>query len=110
MVKTRKTPGRRPKTAAASAKKAPGAELTEGDRDLLRRLSERTGLQAQEVLERALVGYVATAAPGMPLHPEPARKVRNGAPSQKLFLIVDRRSEVAVDKTVFVLGSRAGVG
>jgi FHA domain len=109
MAKTRKTPGRRPKTAAVSAKKAPGVELTEGDRDLLRRLSERTGLQAQEVLERALAGYAATAAPGMPLHPEPARKVAKGEPPQKLFLSVDGKPEVEVDKTEFVLGSAEGV-
>src|SRR5438445_13547975 len=109
MAKTRKTPGRRPKTAAAAAKKGPGVQLTEGDRDLLRRLSERTGMQAQEVLERALAGYAATAAPGMPLHPEPARNTRKGEPPQKLFLSVDGRPEVAVDKTEFVLGSGEGL-
>src|SRR5437763_1413276 len=92
MAKTRKTPGRRPKTAAASAKKAPGVELTEGDRDLLRRLSERAGVEAQEVLERALAGYAATAAPGMPLHPEPARNAGKGEPPQKLFLSGGRQA------------------
>ena len=109
MAKMRKTLGRRPKAPAAAAKKAPGVQLTEGDRDLLRRLSERTGLQAHEVLERALAGFAASAAPGMPLHPELARKVRKGEPPQKLFLSVDGRPEVEVDKTEFVLGSGEGV-
>src|SRR2546430_826229 len=105
MAKMRKPLGRRPKAPAAAPKKAPGVQLTEGDRDLLRRLSDRTGLQAHEVLERALAGYAASAAPGMPLHPEPARKVRKGEPPQKLFLSVDGKPEVEVDKTEFVLGS-----
>src|SRR5207245_1884096 len=65
----------------------------------------RTGLQAHEVLERALAGFAASAAPGMPLHPELARKVRKGEPPQKLFLSVDGKPEVEVDKTEFVLGS-----
>jgi len=103
MAKMRKTLGRRPKAPAAAPKKAPGVQLTEGDRDLLRRLSDRTGLQAHEVLERALAGYAASAAPGMPLHPEPARKIRKGEPPQKLS--VDGKPEVEVDKTEFVLGS-----
>jgi len=109
MVKTRKTLGRRTKAAPAAPKKAARVQLTEGDRDLIRRLAERTGLEARVVVERALSAYAAAAAPGMPLHAEPARKVRKGEPGQKLFISVDGKPEVEIDKTEFVLGSGEGV-
>jgi hypothetical protein len=109
MAKTRKTLGRRAKGASAAAKKAPRLQLSEGDRDLIRRLSERTGLEAPVVLERALTAYAAAAAPGMPLHAEPARKVRKALAGQKLFISVDGKPEVEIDKSEFVLGSGEGV-
>jgi FHA domain len=109
MAKTRKTLGRRNKAAPVPPKKALRVQLTESDRDLIRRLSERTGLEARVVVERALSSYAAAAAPGMPLHAEPPRKARKGAPAQKLFISVDGKPEVEIDKTVFVLGSGEGV-
>jgi hypothetical protein len=108
MAKTRKTLGRRTK-AAPPPKKAARVQLLEPERDLLRRLAERTGLPPQVVLERALASYAAAAAPGMPLHPEPARKARKGATDQKLFLSVDGKPEIEIDKSEFVLGSGPGV-
>lgn len=108
VVKTRKTLGRRAK-AAPPRKKPSRVQLAEPERELIRRLSERTGLEPRVVLERALASYAAAAAPGMPLHAEPARKVRKGDPDQKLFLSVDGKPEIEVDKTEFVLGSGPGV-
>ena len=61
------------------------------------------------VVERALSAYAAAAAPGMPRHAEPARKPHKGAPGQKLFISVDGKPEVEIDKTEFVLGSGEGV-
>jgi FHA domain len=109
MAKARKTLGRRTKAAAPAPKKASRVQLTEEDRDLIRRLAQRTGLEARVVVERALAAYAAAAAPGMPLHAEPARKVRKGAPGQRLFLSVDGKPEVEIDKSEFVLGSGEGV-
>ncbi|MGZ6123539.1 MAG: FHA domain-containing protein [Myxococcales bacterium] len=108
MAKTGKTLGRRTK-AAPPPKKPARVQLGEPERELLRRLSERTGLEPRVVLERALASYAAAAAPGMPLHPEPARKPRKGAADQKLFLSVDGKPEIEIDKTEFVLGSGPGV-
>jgi hypothetical protein len=109
MAKTRKTLGRRTK-AAPAPKKPERVQLLEPERDLIRRLSERTGLDPRVVLERALASYAAAAAPGMPLHPEPARKARKGAPpDQQLFLSVDGKPEIEIDKPEFVLGSGPGV-
>jgi hypothetical protein len=106
----------RVKPAAGAKAKSAGAaktpvrmQLDDKDRDLIRRLSERTGLEPAVVLERALSAYAAAAAPGMPVHPEPPRKARKGEPPQKLFLSVDGKPEVEVDKTEFVLGSGEGV-
>src|SRR5205807_8578298 len=56
-----------------------------------------------------LSAYAAAAAPGMPLHAEPARKVRKGEPGQKLFISVAGKPEVEIDKTELVLGSGEGV-
>lgn len=103
----KKTLGKRTRTpkSPAPARKAP-VQLTDEDRDLVRRLSERTALTPREVVERALAGYAAAVAPGMPLHPEPPRKGRKGEPPpQKLFLSVDGKPEIEVDKGEFVLGS-----
>jgi hypothetical protein len=108
MVKTRKTLGRRAK-AAPAAKKPARLQLAEPERELIRRLSERTGLEPRVVLERALASYAAAAAPGMPLRAEPFRKARKGEPDQKLFLSVDGKPEIEIDKTEFVLGSGPGV-
>jgi hypothetical protein len=120
---TRKTLGRRAKVAPekkppsasdkrrppASEKKAPPRwQLTDGQRELVDRLSDRTGLEASQVLERALSGYAAAAAPGMPLHVEPPRKGEK-VTGQKLFLSVDGKPEIEVDRTEFVLGSAEGV-
>jgi hypothetical protein len=104
---TRKTVGRRAK--ASPAKKPPSRwQLTDAHRELIDRLSDRTGLEAAQVLERALTGYAAAAAPGMPLRVEPARKGRNPT-GQKLFLSVDGKPEIEVDRTEFILGSAEGV-
>jgi FHA domain-containing protein len=103
----RKTIGRRAKTVLA--KKPPArVQLSDAHRELIHRLSDRTGLEPAEVLGRALAGYAAAAAPGMPLHVEPAKKGRKVL-GQKLFLSVDGRPEVEVDKTEFILGSAEGV-
>jgi FHA domain-containing protein len=118
MAKTRKTLGRKPAkaagrttTATAAAKKAPAKlVLSDADRDLVGRLSERTGLSPRDVVDRALAGYAAAVAPGMPLHPVPARKGKKGEPPpQKLFLSVDGKPEIEVDKPEFVMGSGEGV-
>ena len=111
MAKTTKTLGRRPKAPAAKTPaKAPARlQLSEPERDLIRRLCERTGLEPHVVLERALVAYAAAAAPGMPLHDVPVRKVRKGEMGQKLFLSVDGKPEIEIDKSEFVLGSAPGV-
>jgi hypothetical protein len=108
MAKTRKTLGRRAKPAPA-AKKGERVQLAEPDRDLIRRLSERTGLEPRVVLERALTAYAAAAAPGMPLHAASPGKARKGAHDQKLFISVDGKPEIEIDKAEFVLGSDAGV-
>jgi hypothetical protein len=119
---TRKTLGRRGKAApakaapakAAPAKAAPAKkppprlQLTDAHRELIDRLTDRTGLEPAEVLQRALAGYAAAAAPGMPLHVDPARKGRDVV-GQKLFLSVDGRPEIEVDRTEFILGSAEGV-
>lgn len=108
----KKTLGRkaRPKAKAAPAPKKRAVELSDGDRDLVRRLSERTSLLPAEILERALAGYAASVAPGMPLHPPPAPKGKKGArPAQKLFLSVDGKPEIEIDGTEFVIGSGEGV-
>src|SRR4051812_47002625 len=111
MPRTRKTLGRKPKAAAkraAPARKAP-VQLSDPDRDLIRRLAERTSLTPREVVERALAGYAAAVAPGMPLHPEPPRKGKKGEPPpQKLYLSVVGKPEIEVDKHEFVLGSGEG--
>ena len=107
MPKTRKTLGRKaPPKGAAKKKVAARLQLTDEDRDAVQRLAERTGLVAREVLERALAGYAAAVAPGMPLHTPPARKGKKGEPPpQKLYLSVDGKPEIAIDKSEFVLGS-----
>jgi hypothetical protein len=93
------------KTGKIAAKKR--IALTDDDLDLIQRLSERTGLVPREVVERALAGYAAAVAPGMPLHrPPPPKKGKKGEPPpQKLFLSVDGKPEIEVDKSEFVLGS-----
>jgi hypothetical protein len=104
---TRKTLGRRGK-AAPEKKPTSRWQLTEAQRELVDRLSDRTGLEATQVVERALSGYAAAAAPGMPLHVEPARKGKKVS-GRKLFLSVDGKPEIEVDRTEFVLGSAEGV-
>ena len=104
---TRKTLGKRSK--APPAKKPPSRlQLTEAHRELILRLSDRTGLGPEMVIERARAGYAAAAAPGMPLHVEAVPKGRKVA-GQKLFLSVDGKPEIEVDRTEFVLGSAEGV-
>jgi len=120
---TRKTLGRRAKAApekkppsaperkpasVAAKKPAPRWQLSDAQRELIDRLSDRTGLEASQVIERALTGYAAAAAPGMPLHVEPPRKGTK-VTGQKLFLSVDGKPEIEVDRTEFVLGSAEGV-
>lgn len=109
MPKTRKTLGRKrskPAARAAAPAKKAGVQFTEDDRDLIRRLVERTSLTPREVVERALAGYAAAVAPGMPLHPKPPVKGKKGQPPpQKLYLSVDGKPEIEIDKGEFVLGS-----
>src|SRR4051812_13773212 len=105
---TRKTLGRKAKPPPA--KKAPSRlQLTEANRELILRLSDRTGLEAEVVIERALAGFAASAAPGMPLHVDPIAKGRKVVAGQKLFLSVDGKPEIEVDRTEFILGSAEGV-
>jgi FHA domain-containing protein len=108
MAKTRKTLGRKPRAAVklAAPAKTKALQLSDDDRDLVRRLAERTSLTAREVVERALAGYAAAVAPGMPLHPKPPVKGKRGQPPpQRLYLSVDGKPEIEVDKGEFVLGS-----
>ena len=92
--------------AAAAKKTASKLSLSEADIDLVKRLAERTSLPPGEVVERALAGYAAAVAPGMPLHPAPPRKGKKGEPPpQKLYLSVDGKPEIEVDKSEFVMGS-----
>jgi hypothetical protein len=114
----KKTLGRKakPKASAAparAAKKAPAKPvmaLSEEGRELVVRLADRTGLLPAEIIERALAGYAAAVAPGMPLHPPPVHKGKKGdSPLQKLFLSVDGKREIEVDHSDFVLGSGEGV-
>jgi hypothetical protein len=95
---------RKPAPAAAQKKRV---ALSDEDLDLVQRLAERTGLLPREVVERALAGYAAAVAPGMPLRPPPPpKKGKKGEPpQQKLFLSVDGKPEIEVDKSEFVLGS-----
>jgi FHA domain-containing protein len=114
MAKTRKTLGRKPAKparGAAGRKKAPAKlQLSDQDREVVQRLSERTRLSPRDVLERALAGYAAAVAPGMALHPPPPHKGKKGEPPpQKLFLSVDGKPEIEVDKSEFVMGSGEGV-
>ena len=104
----KKTLGRKsaPKARAVKA----GLQLSDEDRDLVGRLAERTGLGPRDVLARALAGYAAAVAPGMPLHPPQPHKGKKGAPpAQKLYLSVDGKPEIEVDKGEFVMGSGEGV-
>jgi hypothetical protein len=89
--------------------KAPrrNVELTDSDKQLVQRLSDRTGLVPREIIERALAGYAAAVAPGMPLEPPPKPKGRSVTPTQSLFLSVDGKPEVEVKQSEFVLGSGA---
>lgn len=108
---TRKTIGRRkppaPSTARAPAAKKGKLELTDGMKELIGRLSERIGLMPREVLERALAGYAASAAPGMPLETPPKPRGKSASPTHKLFLSVDGKPEIEISQTEFVLGSGA---
>jgi hypothetical protein len=108
----KKTLGRKSRPAPAAKKsskpKRPG--LSDADVDLVMRLAERTSLLPADVVERALAGYSAAVAPGMPLHPEPPKKGKKGQPPpQKLWLSVDGKPEIEVGKNDFVLGSGEGV-
>jgi hypothetical protein len=101
----KKTLGRK-KSAAPKKEKSDRLQLTDADRELVQRLSERTALRPREVLERALAGYAAAVAPGMSLRTDPPRKGKKGEPPpQKLFLSVDGKPEIEIDKSEFVLGS-----
>lgn len=105
MAKTRNAAGGKTRSRAPRAKKT-RLQLTAADEDLVARLATRTGLLPREVLERALAGYAAAVAPGMPLHPQPAGRATRGAqPMQKLFLSVDGKPEIEVQQPEFVLGS-----
>src|SRR4051812_17357490 len=109
MAKTpRKTLGRRAKPAPAKKASPPRVQLSDAQRKLVLRLSDRTGLEPDVVIERALAGYAAAAAPGMPLRVEAVPKGLKVS-GQKLFLSVDGKPEIEVDRTEFILGSAEGV-
>jgi hypothetical protein len=112
----KKTLGRKSRSAApkkqpkAAAKKPKRASLSAADVELVERLAERTVLTPAEVIERALSGYAAAVAPGMPLHPPPPKKGKKGQPPpEQLWLSVDGKPEIEVDSNDFVLGSGEGV-
>jgi hypothetical protein len=101
--------GEKPSRRAARPPQPPRrkVELTDGDKQLVQRLSDKTGLVPREIIERALAGYAAAVAPGMPLEPPPKPKGRSVTPTQSLFLSVDGKPEVEVKQSEFVLGSGA---
>jgi hypothetical protein len=106
----KKTLGRKPgpKAAPARARKKAARKpaLTDGDLELVERLADRTGLLAADIIERALASYAAAVAPGMPLRAPVVPKGKKGAPPlQKLFLSVDGKPEIEIDRSDFVLGS-----
>jgi hypothetical protein len=113
----KKTLGRKAKPKAAAAPKPKPKKparvkmvLSDSDREVVERLADRTGLAPADILERALAGYAAAVAPGMPLHPPPVPKGKKGTPpAQKLFLSVDGKPEIEIDHSDFVLGSGEGV-
>jgi FHA domain len=99
-------PARAPKKAAAPKKFV----LSDADQELVTRLADRTGLLPAEILERALAGYAAAVAPGMPLRAPPPHKGKKGdMPAQRLFLSVDGKPEIEVAHSDFTLGSGEGV-
>ncbi len=103
-------PAKAPKASKpAKAAKAPPPDklaLAEADRDLVERLADRTGLLPREIIERALAGYAAAVAPGMPLHTPPLPPRGQGEePALRLFLSVDGKPEIEIEKPEFVLGS-----
>ncbi len=109
-VMPKKTLGRKRAKAVRSGGAATGRgrslQLADEDRDLVHRLSARTGLSGREVLQRALAGYAAAVAPGMPLHPVVPKEGKKGEPPpQKLFLSVDGKPEIEVQQSEFVMGS-----
>ena len=109
---TRAAAPSKPAPSPASKKAAPPKKfsLSDLDQELVVRLADRTGLLPAEILERALAGYAAAVAPGMPLRPPPPHKgKKDDAPLQKLFLSVDGKREIEVDHSDFSLGSGEGV-
>jgi hypothetical protein len=115
----KKTLGRKakPKASAAPTTRAPKKAaapkkfvLSDADQELVTRLADRTGLLPVEILERALAGYAAAVAPGMPLRAPPPHKGKKGdMPAQRLFLSVDGKREIEVAHSDFTLGSGEGV-
>ena len=94
------------KARAARPKALEKLALADADRELIERLADRTGLLPREIIERALAGYAAAVAPGMPLHPPPLPPRGQGEePALRLFLSVDGKPEIEIDRPEFVLGS-----
>ncbi len=95
------------RTPRAKKEKLPARlALADVDRDLIERLADRTGLLPREIIERALAGYAAAVAPGMALHTQPLPPRGEGEePALRLFLSVDGKPEIEIDKPEFVLGS-----
>jgi hypothetical protein len=90
------------KAARRESKRKPGAALGAEAAELVSRLSQRTGLTAREVIERALAAYAAAVAPGMPLLPRaPATKP---LPRGRLFVSVDGQPEIEIARQEFILG------
>lgn len=115
MAKKAAAPPAKKKSLPASKKRAsvPDAmALSDADRELVARLADRTALVPREIIERALAGYAAAVAPGMPLHaPSPPPrgkgkgKGKGETPAQRLFLSVDGKPEIEIEAAEFVLGS-----
>ena len=104
---TKKARARQAPAPRASKPRPPDRlALADADRDLIERLADRTGLLPREIIERALAGYAAAVAPGMPLHTPPLPPRGQGEePALRLFLSVDGKPEIEIDKPEFVLGS-----
>lgn len=102
----KKAPAPAKKPRASRPKPAERLALSDGERELIERLSERTGLLPREIIERALAGYAAAVAPGMPLTaPNPPPRGQGEEPALRLFLSVDGKPEIEIDRAEFVLGS-----
>src|SRR5205085_1262071 len=92
----RRAPARRPRPSLGAA-----------EAELVARLGQKTGLTAREVIERALSAYAAAVAPGMPTAPAAVKKTARRPPG-RLFVSIDGRPEIPIERAEFVLGRDPG--